>query len=118
MKVLHSAVVLSNQFAGSKIVTFTRHGFMARGWPRCVRCTRRSSPSRPIAQLFRQLRMLRSVEPFLMPFAAEPDLTIENRPCGSCGIRARTVGDKLIIATDILAQDRRVDSVQLRTVQS
>jgi pyruvate kinase len=28
-----------------------------------------------------------------------------------------TVGEKLIIATDILAQDRLVDSVQLRTVR-
>ncbi|HRI82193.1 MAG TPA: pyruvate kinase, partial [Opitutaceae bacterium] len=29
MKVLHSAVVLANQVPGSKLLTFTRHGFMA-----------------------------------------------------------------------------------------
>src|SRR4051812_13083221 len=31
MKVLHSAVVLANEIPGSKILTFTLHGFMAQG---------------------------------------------------------------------------------------
>src|SRR5690606_4794094 len=31
MKMLHSAVVLANQMTDSKILTFTRHGFMAHG---------------------------------------------------------------------------------------
>ena len=31
--------------------------------------------------------------------------------------RPRRAGDKLIVATDILSQDRLVDSVQLRTVR-
>jgi pyruvate kinase len=52
-----------------------------------------------------------------MPFMPEPDLTIEN----ALGLLQREgrirSGDKLIIVTDIIAQDRLVDSVQLRTVR-
>jgi pyruvate kinase len=71
----------------------------------------------PVPETFRRMRLLRAVEPFLMPFAPEPDATIENalaylRRLGYVGL-----GDKLIIATDILVQDRLVDSVQLRTVR-
>jgi len=117
MKVLHSAVVLSNQFAGSKLITFTRHGFMARGLAALRPVHSPILAFTPHAALVRQLRILRAVEPYLLAFAAEPHLTIENaltllRESG----RIKT-GDKLVIATDILAQDRRVDSVQLRTVQ-
>jgi pyruvate kinase len=117
MKVLHSAVILANQLPNSKIVTFTRQGFMA-----CSLAALRPVHSpilafTPLPGTYRQLRLLRAVEPFLMPFAAEPDATIENalaflRANGHVG-----PGDKLIIATDILVQDRLVDSVQLRTVR-
>ncbi len=116
MKILHSAVVLANQIPDSKILTFTRHGFMAHGLAA-------QRPSRapiltftPHQQLFRQLRLLRSVEPYLMPFASEPDATIENAIAHLKRLQRIQVGDKLIIATDILSQDRLIDSVQLRTV--
>lgn len=117
MKMLHSAVVLANQIPDSKILTFTRHGFMAHGLA-ALRPTH--SPIlafTPYEQLFRQLRLLRAVEPFLMPFAAEPDATIENAITVLQQAGRVIPGDKLIIATDILSQDRLVDSVQLRTVR-
>jgi pyruvate kinase len=71
----------------------------------------------PSIDTFRQLRLLRAVEPFLMTLASEPNDTIENaiahlKRTGHIG-----PGDKLIVATDIIAQDRLVDSVQLRTVR-
>jgi pyruvate kinase len=52
-----------------------------------------------------------------MPFAAEPDATIENAITVLQQAGRVIPGDKLIIATDILSQDRLVDSVQLRTVR-
>jgi pyruvate kinase len=61
--------------------------------------------------------LLRSVEPYLMPFAAEPDLTIENAIALLTREGRAVVGDKIIIVTDILSQDRLVDCVQLRTVR-
>ena len=116
MKVLHSAVVLANEIAHSKILTFTRRGFMAHGLA-AQRPTRAPILTfTPNEKLFRQLRLLRAVEPFLMPFASEPDATIENAIAHLKRIKRIKTGDKLIIATDILSQDRLVDSVQLRTI--
>jgi len=70
----------------------------------------------PSLELVRQLRLLRAVEPFLMPFASEPDVSIEN----AISILRKTgnveSGNKLIVVTDIVSQDRLVDSIQLRTV--
>ena len=66
---------------------------------------------------FRQLRLLRGVAPVLMPLSSEPDITIENA-IALLRREGRIVpGDKLIVATDIVSQDRLVDSVQLRTVR-
>jgi pyruvate kinase len=117
MKVLHSAVVLANELPNSKIVTFTRQGFMAGGIAALRPVHSPILAFTPVPETFRRMRLLRAVEPFLMPFAPEPDATIENalaylRRLGYVGL-----GDKLIIATDILVQDRLVDSVQLRTVR-
>ena len=117
MKVLHSAVVLASQIPNSKLVTFTRHGFMAQG----IALLRPShapifafTPSLPV---LRQLRLLRAVEPILMNLASDPNDTIQN----ALTLLQRTgrivPGDKIVVATDIIAQDRLVDSVQLRTVR-
>lgn len=117
MKILNSAVVLANQISDSKILTFTRHGFMAHGLA-ALRPTRAPILTfTPYAPLLRQLRLLRSVEPYLMPFASDPDATIENAIAQLKREKQIVPGDKLIIATDILSQDRLVDSVQLRTVR-
>ena len=117
MKVLHSAVVLANELPNSKIVTFTRQGFMAAGLAALRPVHSPILAFTPFAETVRRLRILRAVEPFHMPFAPEPDATIESALAllGREGYLAP--GDKLIVATDILVQDRLVDSVQLRTVR-
>ncbi len=117
MKVLHAAVVLANETPHSKLITFTRHGFMAQGLALLRPAHSPIFALTPSLEVLRQLRLLRAVEPHLMPLASEPNETIEN----AIGLLRRAgrvnVGDKLIVATDILAQDRLVDSVQLRTVR-
>lgn len=117
MKVLKSAVVLANELPHSKLLTFTRHGFMAQGLALLRPAHAPILAFTPSQQVFRQMRILRAVEPFLMELSSDPNETIER----AIGVlhRARRIepGDKLIIATDILAQDRLVDSVQLRTVR-
>jgi pyruvate kinase len=117
MKVLHSAVVLADQLPNSKLVTFTRHGFMAQGLAALRPAHAPIFAFTPSVQVFRQLRLLRSVEPFLMPLAAEPNETIENAMVLLRREGKIQEGDKVVVATDILAQDRLVDSVQLRTVR-
>ena len=117
MKVLHSAVVLANELPRSKLLTFTRHGFMAQGLAMLRPVHAPIIAFTPSPEVFRQLRLLRGVAPVLMPLAAEPDITIENA-IALLRREGRIVpGDKLIVATDIVSQDRLVDSVQLRTVR-
>ena len=117
MKVLHSAVVLANELPRSKLLTFTRHGFMAQGLAMLRPVHSPIIAFTPSPEVFRQLRLLRGVAPVLMPLAAEPDITIENA-IALLRREGRIVpGDKLIVATDIVSQDRLVDSVQLRTVR-
>ena len=116
MKVLHSAVVLANEIPHSKILTFTRHGFMANGLAALRPVHAPILTITPSIGLLRQLRLLRAVEPYLMDLANEPDATIENALALLRRAGRIEPGDKLIIATDILSLDRLVDSVQLRTV--
>lgn len=117
MKVLHSAVVLANEMPRSKLLTFTRHGFMAQGLAVLRPAHSPILAFTPSIEVFRQLRLLRAVEPFLMPLASEPNETIENAISVLRREGRINAGDKIVIATDILAQDRLVDSVQLRTVR-
>jgi len=117
MKILHSAVVLANQIPGSKLVTFTRHGFMASGLAALRPPSAEILAFTPSIEVHRHLRLLRSVEPVLMPFSSEPDATIENAITMLRRLRRIEPGDKLIVVTDILSQDRLVDAVQLRTVR-
>jgi pyruvate kinase len=49
--------------------------------------------------------------------ASDPNDTIENSISQLKRASHIALGDKLIVATDIIAQDRLVDSVQLRTVR-
>jgi pyruvate kinase len=117
MKVLHSAVVLANELPNSKLVTFTRHGFMAQGLAVMRPAHSPILTFTPSVEVLRQLRLLRSVEPYLMPLASDPNDTIENAIALLRRLGRLVPGDKLIVATDILASDRLVDSVQLRTVR-
>ena len=117
MKVLHSAVVLANELPRSKLLTFTRHGFMAHGLAALRPVHSPILAFTPHVELLRQLRLLRAVEPYVMPFASEPDITIENAIATLRRLCHIAPGDKIIIATDIVSQDRLVDAIQLRTIR-
>jgi pyruvate kinase len=117
MKVLHSAVVLANELPGSKLVTFTRHGFMAQGLALLRPAHSPIFAFTPSVEVLRQLRLLRAVEPFLLSLSSDPNETIEKAINLLRHLDRVVPGDKIVIATDIIAQDRLVDSVQLRTVR-
>jgi pyruvate kinase len=117
MKVLHAAVVLANEMPNSKLITFTRHGFMAQGLALLRPSHSPILAFTPSPEVFRQLRLLRAVEPYLMTLASDPNETIESAIALLRRNQRVAPGDKIVVATDILAQDRLVDSVQLRTVR-
>jgi pyruvate kinase len=117
MKVLNSAVVLANEIPGSKLLTFTRHGFMAQGLALLRPAHSPILAITPSVEVLRQLQLLRAVEPYQMPLASDPNQTIENAIALLQRAGRVAPGDKLIVATDIVAADRLVDSVQLRSVR-
>ncbi len=118
MKVLRSAVVMANEVPGSQILTFTRQGFMARGLAALRPPRARILAFTPSIEVLRQLKLLRSVEGFLLPFESNPDETIRHAISQLVKTKHLKVGDKLIVVTDILSQDRLIDAVQLRTIRA
>jgi pyruvate kinase len=117
IKVLKSAVLLAHQFPGSAILTFTRHGNMAGGLAALRPALAPIFAMTNSVETLRQLRIMRSVEPFFLELEADPNKSIENAIALLLKQGRVTVGDKLVVATDILSDDRLVDSVQLRTVR-
>jgi pyruvate kinase len=116
-KLLAAAVHLANEMPGSALLTFTRRGFMAQGLAamRPV-CAPIFAVTNSVGTL-RQLRILRAVEPIQMALGSDPNDTIENAITLLVRDGLVKLGDKLIVATDILTHDRLVDSIQVRTVR-
>ncbi len=116
-KLLAAAVHLADQIPGSALLTFTRRGFMAAGL----------AAMRPVhapifamtnsVETLRQMRLLRGVEPVQLALGSDPNDTIENAITVLVRSGRLRLGDKLIVATDILTHDRLVDSIQVRTVR-
>jgi cobalamin-dependent methionine synthase I len=58
-----------------------------------------------------------AMDRFAKLVASEPDITIENAIETLRRLGHVVPGDKIIIATDIVSQDRLVDAIQLRTIR-
>jgi pyruvate kinase len=116
MKVMQAAVVLANEMPHAHIVTFTRQGFMARGLAALRPPRAPILAFTPSIETIRHLKILRAVEGYLLQFKSNPDETIKDAIDKLKETKRVKVGDKLILVTDILSEDRLIDSVQLRTV--
>lgn len=117
MKVLRAAVVMANELEGAAILTFTRRGFIAQGLAALSPTQAPILAFTPNEQVLRQMRILRGVEPWLMPLSSDPDQTIENAISVLRKAGRIQAGQKLVVATDMLSQNRLHDSVQLRTIK-
>ncbi len=117
MKTFRAAVVLANELPRSLILVFTRHGTNAAG------IAAHRPPHAPVlaitdnVETLRHLRLVRSVEPFLLTPFGDPEETIERATAALVKIGRIRTGDKLIIVSDVQAKGRRIDSIQLRTVE-
>jgi pyruvate kinase len=115
-KMLRAAAVLAQSLGDSGIVVFTRSGFLAYAL----------AALRPVGVpiyaftddevLFRQLLLPWGIEPFLMPFCADPEETIENALAYLK--RGEWCGEStwLVVITNALAHDRVIDALQLRQI--
>jgi pyruvate kinase len=113
-KMLRSAAVLAQELGGSGIVVFTRSGFLgytlAALRPHGVPIYAFTD----VETVFRQLLLPWGVEPFLMNFSSNPEQTIRDaiaylKRGGWC-----EEGAWLVVITNVLAEGRIIDSIQLR----
>ena len=115
-RIQHTAVIMANELEAVAILCFTRSGSMARG----VSAQRpRTSPIFAFTNstdTVRQLRLHHGVIPFQMIFCTEPEATVARSMKQLVKRGYLKKGDKIVLVSDILASDRVIDSVQLRTV--
>jgi pyruvate kinase len=115
-KMLRSAAILAQELGHSGIIVFTRSGFLAYTLA-ALRAT--GVPIYAFTDdeaLFRQLLLPWGVEPFLMPFNNDPELTI--RDALNYLQRRNWVekGQWLVVITNALAHDKVIDTLQLRQI--
>ena len=116
-KMLRSAAVLAQELGESGIVVFTRSGFL----PYVLGALRaRGTPIyafTDIEGVFRQLMLPWGVEPFLMEFSDDPEETIQ----GALAYLKRKSwckpGTWLVVITNALADDKIIDTMQLRQIE-
>ncbi|MDB5292187.1 MAG: pyruvate kinase [Phycisphaerales bacterium] len=116
-KMLRSAAVLAQDLEQSGIVVFTRSGFLA------YTLAALRAVGVPIyaftddEALFRQLLLPWGVEPFLMPFSADPEETIRNALTYLKRREWCSAGTWLVVITNALAHEKVVDTIQLRCIE-
>ena len=115
-RIQHAAVIMANELEAVAIVCFTRSGSMARG----------VSSFRPrVSPIFsftnsnitiKKLRIHHGVIPFQMDFSKDPEETLNQAMTFLQKRGYLGTGDKVVVVSDILANDSVIDSIQLRTV--
>lgn len=116
-KMLRSAAVLAADLEDSGIIVFTRSGFLAyvlgalrpHGIPIYA--------FTDVESIFRQLLLPWGVEPFLMEFSDDPEETIINAINYLKRRNWTAKGKWLVVITNALANDKVIDTLQLRQVE-
>lgn len=116
MKTMRSAVTLANSFPNSKIVVFTRRGYMADNASHLRPENAPIFAFSPSADVVRRLALNWNTHPIQMPFGIDPDHTIADAELELERRGLVEKGDQLIILSDVMAGSERFDSIQLRQV--
>ena len=113
-KTCFSAVVLANSLPRAKLVVFTHHGTMARY------VSNLRPENAPIFAftssevVFRQIVICWGTHPVMLEFAQDPNVTIEAAIKYLREEKLTEPGDNLIVLSDMLGGQDKVDCVQLR----
>lgn len=115
-KLLRAAATLACELGDSGIVVFTRSGFLAYTLAalRAVGVPIYAFTDDEV--LFRQLLLPWGVEPFLMPFSDDPEVTVQNALAYLK--QGRWCHDEtwLVVITNALAHEQVIETLQLRQV--
>ena len=116
-KMLRSAAMLAMKLENAGILVFTRSGDLA-GKLAALRPNRAPVFAfTDVPGLHRRLRPLWGIEPFLMPFSDDPEVTILHAIERLKAAGRVEDGDQLVTVTNTLAQGKIVESIQLREVE-
>lgn len=115
-KTMASAVKLANSIANSKIVVFTRRGYMANHASNLRPLQAPIFAFSPSEEVVRRLTLNRGVQAIRMTFSAKPEHTVAEAEelLKSLGLVEKD--NELIILSDVVTGEERFDSIQLRRV--
>ena len=116
-KTVASAVVLANSLARAQIIVFTRQGAMARNTSNLRPEHAPIFAFTPCEEVRRQLALSWGICPVRIEFTEDPNATIEAAEDYLRNSGLTSPGDNLVIISDVLAGEMRVDTVQLRTAR-
>jgi pyruvate kinase len=113
---LKSAVLLSDSIRNGGIVVFTRSGYLARMLSALRPCRSPIYAFTDVPEVFQNLLIYWGVEPFLMEFEDEPEDTIQ-----AAFTRLKSRGwvqlrDNVVVVSNILAGNKVIDTIQLRSI--
>ena len=116
-KMLRSAAMLAMRMENAAVLVFTRSGDLA---AKLGALRPNGAPLfafTDIDGLHRRLRLVWGIEPFLMPFSDDPEVTIQNAIRKLKDEGWAHLGDQLVTVTNVLADGRVIESIQLREVE-
>lgn len=115
-KTVMSAVTLANSLPGSKIIVFTKRGYMADHFSQLRPLEAPIFAFTPSEEVARRLTLNRATLPLVMPFDLNPEHTVASAEKLLLQRGLISVGDQLVVLTDTMAGGEKFDSVQLRRV--
>lgn len=115
-KTVKSAVALANSLPDSKILVFTKRGFMANHVSQLRPLKAPLFAFTPSAEVAHRLTINWNTLPLVMPFDLNPVHTIADAEKLLLKRGLVKPGDQLVILTDVIAGSERFDSIQVRQV--
>ncbi|HCR36761.1 MAG TPA: pyruvate kinase [Opitutae bacterium] len=116
-KMLRSAVSLARDLRKSGIIVFTRSGYLAQmlASMRPMGCPISAFTDDPV--LYRQMKILWGIEPFLLKFSKDAEVTIREAFERLKEKDWVQEGDWQVIIINVLAGEQVIDSIQMRRVE-
>ncbi len=115
-KMLRSAALLALRMGNTAVLVFTRSGDLA---AKLGALRPNGAPLfafTDIPGLHRRLRLVWGIEPYLMEFSENPETTIQEAIKRLKSEDRVSIGDQIVMVTNVLADGKVVESIQLREV--
>ena len=115
---LRSAAMLAMRIENSAVLVFTRSGDLA---AKLGALRPNGAPLfafTDVRGLHRRLRLIWGIEPFLMDFSDDPEITIQEAIKRLQKESRVEKGDQIVMVTNVLADGKVVESIQLREVEA